>query len=385
MLKQKCHLSNLEIFFAQMLRTLFCYQYQTCYFNIQDQYINFFIIIKYIEANNYNFNKEFKIFHFIGRSQYEILNSIPKNINQSADSQKKIQQYFQKLELQNQMFKFLRDIITKTKNYFFQTQEEAMADQLSSVNELTEKFEALKLNLDVQQIDGLDNEEEKIPKDEVDSQDLYNQIVTTTLISLTQKQSQYYQQIDFLSFQNIRKALKTNQYQRLNQGQWLNDEIINGYLKHLDKNQETIIFNTYHFDLLLKANDNSFQRIIKKAQVNDSTKYIIIPYNQSNIHWYTITIDLEMKEISIYDSLTKVCYMTKDQAEEIAKRIKLQDYNFSIRKCPQQDNGYDCGVFTIKNISILAKYKNENLMNCYDQELIFYDRLIICNELLKHT
>ena len=30
-----------------------------------------------------------------------------------------------------------------------------------------------------------------------------------------------------------------------------------------------------------------------------------------------------MKEISIYDSLTKVYYMTKDQAEEIAKRIKL--------------------------------------------------------------
>ncbi|CAK72642.1 unnamed protein product (macronuclear) [Paramecium tetraurelia] len=142
--------------------------------------------------------------------------------------------------------------------------------------------------------------------------------------------------------------------------------------------------NSFQFDLLINADDNKFKRITSKAKIDQNTKQILAPFNQNNVHWYTFQIDFEQSVITIYDSMKRSNYpQLFHNLVEIAQRIKNQEYELKVANCPQQSNTHDCGVFTLKNIWILSKYPKAKLQGYYDQSTIFYDRILICNSLLK--
>ena len=116
--------------------------------------------------------------------------------------------------------------------------------------------------------------------------------------------------------------------QRLQPGQWVNDEIINYFLKNcLAKRDEKLcaaqpgrkrshFFNSYFVQTLFDEKNNNpslrgrysyknVKRWSKKVPGKDifNLRYIFCPINLDNMHWTSAVIFMEEKKIQYYDSL----------------------------------------------------------------------------------
>ncbi|CAD8046899.1 unnamed protein product [Paramecium sonneborni] len=251
-----------------------------------------------------------------------------------------------------------------------------MEDQYQDINKKLDE-----LQLESQEILEIKNEGNQIPQIIDEDYEIAIKLVYSTL---TKKQREFYNLITEMEYKKVIAALKTQNYSRLKPHVWLNDEIINNFTKLLDFNNGTVILNSYQFDLLIKADDTKFKRIVQRAKIDQNTKQILAPFNQNNVHWYTFQIDFEQYVITIYDSMTRSNYpQLFQELLGLAQRIKNNEYELKVGNCPQQSNTHDCGVFTLKNIWILSKYPKAKLKSFYDQSTIFYDRIQICHSLLQ--
>ena len=223
----------------------------------------------------------------------------------------------------------------------------------------------------------------------------------------------------------LRNSIKT-----LNKTDWLDDivsiiisniiKIISTYanLIAIDEstNKSIVISNTYFINLLLNITSNipeipydpEFKKASKqlnkkrsKLILNDSKDFKILqPVNISNSHWLLMEIDVLNNKISVYDSFEK--YTNKDEQLKIINKIvnfikiykeTLNDSKIKTRHeshyeeinhikeeeieweyenidCPQQNNCYDCGVFTLKFLEELAKKRN--IHNIFSKNMEFY-------------
>jgi sentrin-specific protease 1 len=123
-------------------------------------------------------------------------------------------------------------------------------------------------------------------------------------------------------------SVQRSSLQRLQPGQWLNDEIINYFLKNcLAKRDEKLcslqpgrkrshFFNSYFVQTLFDEKNNNpalrgrysyknVKRWSKKVPGKDifNLKYIFCPINLDNMHWTSAVIYMEEKKIQYYDSL----------------------------------------------------------------------------------
>ena len=120
-------------------------------------------------------------------------------------------------------------------------------------------------------------------------------------------------------------------------------------------------------------------------------KHLLVPINEDNSHWLLIHVDIESRKICLYDSSgdqteannTNSRYLTvmrrylQDAETEVARRSSAQTVNRApwttsnrSGSTPKQTNGYDCGVFTLVNMSLLARGINLN-SSSYSQETIY--------------
>ncbi|KAG8951300.1 Smt3-specific protease [Tulasnella sp. 424] len=116
-------------------------------------------------------------------------------------------------------------------------------------------------------------------------------------------------------------------------------------------------FNTFFFQ---KLENEGYE----KARLGKWTKsidifskdIILIPVNLGNAHWTCAAINMKKKRIEYYDSMgsqrPKVYQILRDYLEKEHKAKKSKSFNFDgwqnywSEETPQQENGYDCGVFT---------------------------------------
>ncbi|KAL7518398.1 hypothetical protein ACHAWX_003230 [Stephanocyclus meneghinianus] len=177
-------------------------------------------------------------------------------------------------------------------------------------------------------------------------------------------------------------SVQRSSMQRLQPGQWLNDEIINYFLKNcLAKRDEKLcaaqpgrkrshFFNSYFVQTMFdEKNQNptlrgkyaykNVKRWSKKVPGKDifNLKYIICPINLDNMHWTSAVIFMEEKKIQYYDSLggtdrTKLEGLLQYVKDEwkVKKGEEMDASAWRLVGCtpdtPRQLNGYDCGVFT---------------------------------------
>lgn len=149
----------------------------------------------------------------------------------------------------------------------------------------------------------------------------------------------------------------------------------------------------------------------KKGDVFEA-HWIYFPVNTENKHWTLLVLDMHKKEVHYYDSLEvvnkdrrKLCYETilrwlKDEAKE---KHHIKDYDISVWKqgwlrdeaieedqtddydkpviheCPKQDNGYDCGVFTM----MYADFLTDNLPLDFEQKDMPHFRKKIAADILR--
>lgn len=139
-------------------------------------------------------------------------------------------------------------------------------------------------------------------------------------------------------------------------GQWLNDNIIDFYLSMVtDQNKLVYCWTTHFFSTLKQKGYQGVARWAKRRKINLFEKdKVVVPINIMSTHWALAVVDNKKHTIGYFDSLASrgniaavellQTYMTKE-----AERLLLTPINYNLiagEKTPQQQNGFDCGVFT---------------------------------------
>lgn len=147
---------------------------------------------------------------------------------------------------------------------------------------------------------------------------------------------------------------------------WLNDEVINGYLKliiaHGKLNDRPTQVPTHHafvsffYNNLESRGYDSVKRWASRAKIGGKslleTEQVFIPIN-SGMHWTLCVVSGKNKTITHYNSLRGngrryVETVTKWVKEELGSAYKEEEWKLDFQgESPQQANMDDCGVFTI--------------------------------------
>jgi len=186
-------------------------------------------------------------------------------------------------------------------------------------------------------------------------------------------------------------SVQRGSMQTLRRGQWLNDEIINYFLKNcLAKRDENLcakqpgrkrshFFNSFFVQTMFdeknnngrlrgKYNYKNVKRWGKKVPGKDifNLKYVVCPINLDNLHWTSAVIFIEEKCIQYYDSMggtdrTKLegllQYLKDEHRAKKGSELDTDEWTLlgCTRDTPRQLNGFDCGVFTCMFCDFISK------------------------------
>jgi Ulp1 family protease len=143
-------------------------------------------------------------------------------------------------------------------------------------------------------------------------------------------------------------------------GQWLDDEIVNYFVKKwCTKARRTLGFSTFFTckilfqdalcinaksGVLTREDEEVVLRWCRKAEVRlsphatwsklqhifpqkvlgfESWDSIFIPINEDHCHWYSAFIDFRNKRIEIYDSLRETCLVNRQKPVALRKNANL--------------------------------------------------------------
>lgn len=144
---------------------------------------------------------------------------------------------------------------------------------------------------------------------------------------------------------------------------YVNDEIVNQYLKLITKrsNGTVYAFDTFFFTSLCSKGFPGVESWTKKLDIF-SKKKLFVPINVKKVHWILIYINLEKKTIQDFDSLSGNNFQCKKSIFQYLhiehfnkKQIKFDSFGWTLevpRSIPKQTNTHDCGVF----LCVYAEY-----------------------------
>lgn len=146
---------------------------------------------------------------------------------------------------------------------------------------------------------------------------------------------------------------------------WLNDEVINHYL-NLIIDRDPMFLHTFDTFFYYKLSSQGYQSVRRWSRKKDifACKKMFCPIHMGN-HWCLICVNFIDKTVTYYDSLKGKNFKCLDTIfyylKEEYKNKKNEDFDCSgwrlmhADDCPQQRNGFDCGVFTCINAEYLAR------------------------------
>jgi len=216
-----------------------------------------------------------------------------------------------------------------------------------------------------------------------------------------------------------------DKFAALQNGKWLNDEVVNASL-HMyksmhrsDVKKPSHVFTSFFYARLaempggycyenvrrwtkwtptrphMEVEGEQCEQVLPHAEV-EGRKWlnlflfnnIFIPVNILNHHWFLIVLVMEAKEVHIIDSVggdkseyfTNICAWLRDEGLKVNESVDRYDgWRLVIVAGPTQDNGTDCGVFTI----VAAEMYMLDLPLVYDQPMMPDLRLRIAHELIE--
>ncbi|KAG0672350.1 Smt3-specific protease [Maudiozyma exigua] len=168
---------------------------------------------------------------------------------------------------------------------------------------------------------------------------------------------------------------------------WLNDTVIEYFMKFIESSTEkTVAFNSFFYTTLSERGYQGVRRWMKrkKVTITDLNK-IFVPINLNQSHWALGMIDIQNKTINYVDSLSHgpnamsfaILNDLKGYVISESKEAIGQDFELNHISCPQQPNGFDCGIYVCLNTLYLSKdtdltfdYKDAANMRTYIAHLI---------------
>lgn len=189
----------------------------------------------------------------------------------------------------------------------------------------------------------------------------------------------------------------------LRPGAWLNDEVINLYLELLKERErrepkkflKCHFFNTFFYKKLISGRGgydyNSVRRWTTQRKLGYSLlecDKIFVPVHKE-IHWCLAVINKKEKKFQYLDSLGGVDkqvmgvleqYIVDEVKDKNGKDIDVTSWKQEfVTDLPNQQNGFDCGVFMIK----YADFYSRDIGLCFKQENMPYFRSRTAKEILK--
>ena len=170
---------------------------------------------------------------------------------------------------------------------------------------------------------------------------------------------------------------------RLATGQWLNSEVINGFIVNYlrqKQNECSHIFLTHFMSNLLNTGERgtdppnyTYENVCRWSRSIEgglfAQRRIFVPINHQDVHWLSLCVDMTDKKISLWDPLglnnanaIYTTYMLRYLGDEYKRAFPLKDSSRWLREwtiedlsdeCPQQENDCDCGIFLLLNLYCL--------------------------------
>lgn len=189
-----------------------------------------------------------------------------------------------------------------------------------------------------------------------------------------------------------------DQIQCLREKNWLNDQVINLNFKLMAQRDILNYFmSTFFFSCLYDLQLGKYDYLHGRKQYPPmidifAFKKVFVPINIGNFHWILAVIYMEHQAIYLFDSMSSSTHSKRilnallqflrhemifrkttslAESDAINANWTLVD---SMTRCPQQDNSYDCGVFTTMFADKLSK--NDSLTTCVQGEALNYRELM---------
>lgn len=184
---------------------------------------------------------------------------------------------------------------------------------------------------------------------------------------------------------------------------WLNDEVINLYLELLKERERREpkkflnchFFNTFFYKKLIGGRNGYDYKSVRRWTTQKKLGYglidcdkIFVPIHKE-VHWCLAVINKMEKKFQYLDSLGgRDAHVLKVLARYFVDEVKDksgQDIDVSswdreyVEDLPEQQNGYDCGVFMIK----YADFYSRGMGLHFSQENMPYFRVRTAKEILK--
>lgn len=189
----------------------------------------------------------------------------------------------------------------------------------------------------------------------------------------------------------------------LRPGAWLNDEVINVYLELLKEREKREpqkflkchFFNTFFYKKIISGKGGYDYKAVRRWTSQRKLGYgliecdkIFIPIHKE-IHWCLAVINKKDEKFQYLDSLggkdTQVLrvlarYFVDEVKDKSGKDIDVSSWKQEfVEDLPEQENGFDCGVFMIK----YADFYSRGLGLCFSQEHMPYFRQRTAKEILR--
>ncbi|KAI3812548.1 hypothetical protein L1987_17259 [Smallanthus sonchifolius] len=189
----------------------------------------------------------------------------------------------------------------------------------------------------------------------------------------------------------------------LKPGAWLNDEVINVYLELLKEREKKEpkkflkchFFNTFFYKKLISGRAGYDYKAVRRWTTQRKLGYsllecdkIFVPVHKQ-IHWCLAVIDKKEKKFQYLDSLGGIDkqvmrvlarYIVDEVKDKNGQDIDVTSWQQEyVTDLPNQENGFDCGVFMIK----YADFYSRGLGLCFKQKDMPYFRLRTAKEILK--
>jgi len=197
--------------------------------------------------------------------------------------------------------------------------------------------------------------------------------------------------------------------QCLSPGVWLHDEVINFWLAMVQQRTikrassdkyplkhkaKVFIMNSFFWPLLYNKGVYTYKNIrrwtkkskLKKIGVDsifDLDKFLF-PVHVNKTHWSAGVINFKRKRIEYYDSLGgchdkffKFCrrYVFDECRDKRGEKITLNEFeDYCPQDVPHQNNGSDCGVFTLKFLEWACECRDPRNIGGFSQEHMQYFR-----------
>ena len=181
--------------------------------------------------------------------------------------------------------------------------------------------------------------------------------------------------------------VKHSSLKTLNPGIWLNDEVMNCYLRRVlnpaINNSNTYFFNSYFMSTLLQTGEDGrdeptytfdavsrWGRSIRRDGGLLGMRDLFVPINRQNMHWLFIHVEVNTLNINLWDSMGRHEYNSIYLSSmlrylgDLFREVRGEDptewmARWTVTDCsdqsPVQHNSYDCGVFSLTSITLLAQ------------------------------